>query len=168
MKKLIFYAVALLSVASLLNGCKKDDGNESKGPNVEGVYWFEEVSTDPSMTPGFTDPSMTPGFYLKDGNMSYCGYAKDDDGAAKLSEASGKTVKKGNIVLYEYVGAYTIVKNEDGTSGTIKYPSGKIEYSGLTENSVLFVVYDSDGDEITRVQLSSLEYLGFPVTGIVE
>ena len=150
MKKFIFYAVALLSVASLLNGCKKDDGNESKGPNVEGVYWFEE------------------GFYLKDGNMSYCGYAKDDDGAAKLSEASGKTVKKGNIVLYEYVGAYTIVKNEDGTSGTIKYPSGKIEYSGLTENSVLFVVYDSDGDEITRVQLSSLEYLGFPVTGIVE
>ena len=143
MKKFIFYAVALLSVASLLNGCKKDDGNESKGPNVEG-------------------------FYLKDGNMSYCGYAKDDDGAAKLSEASGKTVKKGNIVLYEYVGAYTIVKNEDGTSGTIKYPSGKIEYSGLTENSVLFVVYDSDGDEITRVQLSSLEYLGFPVTGIVE
>ena len=53
MKKLIFYAVALLSVASLLNGCKKDDGNESKGPNVEGVYWFEEVSTDPSMTAGF-------------------------------------------------------------------------------------------------------------------
>ena len=76
MKKLIFYAVALLSVASLLNGCKKDDGNESKGPNVEGVYWFEEVSTD---------PSMTPGFYFKDANMSYCGYAKDDDGAAKLS-----------------------------------------------------------------------------------
>ena len=37
MKKFIFYAVALLSVASLLNGCKKDDGNESKGPNVEGV-----------------------------------------------------------------------------------------------------------------------------------
>ena len=166
MKKLIFYAVALLSVASLLNGCKKDDGNESKdpnveskGPNVEGVFWFEEVTTD---------PSMTPGFYFKDANMSYCGYAKSDEGAAKLSKASGKTVKKGNIVLYEYVGAYTIVKNEDGTSGTIKYPSGKIEYSGLTENSVLFVVYDSDGDEITRVQLSSLEYLGFPVTGIVE
>ena len=95
-------------------------------------------------------------------------YAKNDDGAAKLSEASGKTVKKGNIVLYEYVGAYTIVKNEDGTSGTIKYPSGKIEYSELTENSVFFVVYDSYGDEITRVQLSTLEYLGFPVTGIVE
>ena len=105
---------------------------------------------------------MTAGFYCKDANMSYCGYAKNDDGAAKLSEASGKTVKKGNIVLYEYVGAYTIVKNEDGTSGTIKYPSGKIEYSGLTENSV------SDGNEITRVQLSTLEYLGYPVTGIVE
>ena len=161
MKKLIFYAVALslLSVASLLNGCKKDDGNESKGPNVEGVFWFEEVTID---------PSMTAGFYLKDGNMSYCAYAKSDDGAAKLSEASGKTVEKGNIVLYQYVGAYTIVKNEDGTSGTIKYPSGKIEYSGLTENSVFFVVYDSDGDEITRVQLSTLEYLGYPVTGIVE
>ena len=124
MKKLIFYAVALLSVASLLNGCKKDDGNESKGPNVEGVLWFEEVTID---------PSMTAGFYLKDGNMSYCAYAKSDEGAAKLSEASGKTVKTGNIVLYQYVGAYTIVKNEDGTSGTIKYPSGKIEYSGLTE-----------------------------------
>ena len=92
----IFYAVALLSVASLLNGCKKDDGNESKGPNVEGVLWFEEVTID---------PSMTAGFYFKDGNMSYCGYAKSDEGAAKLSEASGKTVKTGNIVLYQYVGA---------------------------------------------------------------
>ena len=159
MKKFIFYAVALLSVASLLNGCKKDDGNESKGPNVEGVFWFEEEETA---------PGVIVGLYLKDGNMSYCAYAKSDDGAAKLSEASGKTVKKGNIVLYQYVGAYTIVKNEDGTSGTIKYPSGKIEYSGLTENSVFFVVYDSDGDEITRVQLSTLEYLGYPVTGIVE
>ena len=159
MKKLIFYAVALLSVASLLNGCKKDDGNESKGPNVEGVFWFEEVSTD---------PSMTPGFYLKDGNMSYCGYAKDDDGAAKLSEASGKTVKKGNIVLYEYVGAYTIVKNEDGTSGTINSPIGKLEYSGLTENSVFVVAYDSEGNETARIQYYTLEYLGFPVTGIVE
>ena len=159
MKKLIFYAVALLSVASLLNGCKKDDGNESKGPNVEGVYWFEEVSTD---------PSMTPGFYLKDGNMSYCGYAKDDDGAAKLSEASGKTVKKGNIVLYEYVGAYTIVKNEDGTSGTINSPLGKLEYSGLTENSVFVVAYKSEGNETARIQYYTLEYLGFPVTGIVE
>ena len=159
MKKFIFYAVALLSVASLLNGCKKDDGNESKGPNVEGVFWFEEVSTD---------PSMTPGFYLKDGNMSYCGYAKDDDGAAKLSEASGKTVKKGNIVLYEYVGAYTIVKNEDGTSGTINSPIGKLEYSGLTENSVFVVAYDSEGNETARIQYYTLEYLGFPVTGIVE
>ena len=159
MKKLIFYAVALLSVASLLNGCKKDDGNESKGPNVEGVFWFEEEGSA---------PGVMEGLYLKDGNISYCGYAKSDDGAAKLSEASGKTVKTGNIVLYQYVGAYTIVKNEDGTSGTIKYPSGKIEYSGLTENSVFFVVYDSEGYEITRVQLSSLEYLGFPVTGIVE
>ena len=165
MKKLIFYAVALLSVASLLNGCKKDDGNESKdpnveskGPNVEGVFWFEEEESD---------PGVMMGLYLKDGNMSYCGYAKDDDGAAKLSEASGKTVKKGNIVLTYPLGAYTIVKNEDGTSGTINSPMGKIEYSGLTENSVFFVSYDSEG-ETARMQLYALEYLGFPVTGIVE
>ena len=158
MKKLIFYAVALLSVASLLNGCKKDDGSESKGPNVEGVLWFEEVTID---------PSMTAGFYFKDGNMSYCAYAKSDDGAAKLSEASGKTVKKGNIVLTLPLGAYTIVKNEDGTSGTINSPIGKMEYSGLTENSVLIVAYDSEG-ETARLQLYTLEYLGFPVTGIVE
>ena len=59
MKKFIFYAVALLSVASLLNGCKKDDGNESKGPNVEGVFWFEEEESD---------PGVMMGFYLKDGN----------------------------------------------------------------------------------------------------
>ena len=49
MKKFIFYAVALLSVASLLNGCKKDDGNESKGPNVEGVFWVEEEETAPGV-----------------------------------------------------------------------------------------------------------------------
>ena len=159
MKKLIFYAVALLSVASLLNGCKKDDGNESKGPNVEGVFWFDEEETA---------PGVMEGLYLKDGNMSYCAYAKSDDGAAMLSEGTRKFVKKGNIVLTFPLGAYTIVKNEDGTSGTINSPSGKIEYSGLTENSVFFVEYDSEGGEPVRLQLSTLEYLGFPVTGIVE
>ena len=158
MKKFIFYAVALLSVASLLNGCKKDDGNESKGPNVEGVFWFEEEETA---------PGVIVGLYLKDGNMSYYTYAKSDEGAAMLSEASGKTVKKGNIVLTLPLGAYTIVKNEDGTSGTINSPIGKMEYSGLTENSVLIVAYDSEG-ETARLQLYTLEYLGFPVTGIVE
>ena len=158
MKKFIFYAVALLSVASLLNGCKKDDGNESKGPNVEGVFWFEEEESA---------PGVMEGFYLKDGNMSYCGYAKSDDGAAMLSEETGKFVKKGNIVLTFPLSAYTIVKNEDGTSGTINSPLGKMEYSGLTENSVLIVAYDSEG-ETARLQLYTLEYLGFPVTGIVE
>ena len=159
MKKFIFYAVALLSVASLLNGCKKDDGNESKGPNIEGVFWFEEKESS---------PGVMVGFYLKDGNMSYCGYAKSDEGAAMLSEVTRKFVKKGNIVLVLPVGAYTIVKNEDGTSGTINSPLGKIEYSGLTENSVFFVAYDSEGGEPVRSQLYTLEYLGFPVTGIVE
>ena len=76
MKKFIFYAVALLSVASLLNGCKKDDGNESKGPNVEGVFWVEEEETA---------PGVMMVLYLKDGNMSYYAYAKSDDGAAMLS-----------------------------------------------------------------------------------
>ena len=159
MKKLIFYAVALLSVASLLNGCKKDDGNESKGPNVEGVFWFEEEESA---------PGVMEGFYLKDGNMSYCGYAKSDDGAAMLSEETGKTVKKGNIVLTFPLSAYTIVKNEDGTSGTINSPLGKLEYSGLTENSVFVVAYKSEGNETARIQYYTLEYLGFPVTGIVE
>ena len=159
MKKLIFYAVALLSVASLLNGCKKDDGNESKGPNVEGVFWFDEEEAD---------PGVMEGFYLKDGNMSYYAYAKSDEGAAMLSEETGKFVKKGNIVLAFSLGAYTIVKNEDGTSGTINSPIGKLEYSGLTENSVFFVSYDSEGNETTRIQYYTLEYLGYPVTGIVE
>ncbi len=159
MKKFIFYAVALLSVASLLNGCKKDDGNESKGPNVEGVFWFEEE--EPA-------PGVMMVLYLKDGNISYWGYAKSDEGAAMLSEETRKFVKKGNIVLVLPLGAYTIVKNEDGTSGTINSPLGKIEYSGLTENSVFFVSYDSEGNEPVRMQLYTLEYLGFPVTGIVE
>ena len=162
MKKFIFYAVALLSVASLLNGCKKDDGNESKGPNVEGVFWVEEEETA---------PGVMMVLYLKDGNMSYYAYAKSDDGAAMLSVETRKFVKKGNIVLVLPLGAYTIVKNEDGTSGTINSPLGKIEYSGLTENSVFFVSYDSEGNEPVRMQLYTLytlEYLGFPVTGIVE
>ena len=147
-----------MSVASLLNGCKKDDGNESKGPNVEGVFWFDEEETA---------PGVMEGLYLKDGNMSYCAYAKSDDGAAMLSEGTRKFVKKGNIVLTFPLGAYTIVKNEDGTSGTINSPLGKMEYSGLTENSVFFVAYDSEGETV-RMQLYTLEYLGFPVTGIVE
>ena len=159
MKKFIFYAVALLSVASLLNGCKKDDGNESKGPNVEGVFWVEEEETA---------PGVMMVLYLKDGNMSYYAYAKSDDGAAMLSVETRKFVKKGNIVLVLPLGAYTIVKNEDGTSGTINSPIGKMEYSGLTENSVFFVAYESEGDEPARMQLYTLEYLGFPVTGIVE
>ena len=159
MKKFIFYAVALLSVASLLNGCKKDDGNESKGPNVEGVFWFDEEETA---------PGVMEGLYLKDGNMSYCAYAKSDDGAAMVSAGTSKFVKKGNIVLTFPLGAYTIVKNEDGTSGTINFPIGKLEYSGLTENSVFVVAYNSEGNETARIQYYTLEYLGYPVTGIVE
>ena len=160
MKRYLFYIfMALVCAACTLNGCKKDDGNESKGPNVEGVFWFEEEETA---------PGVMVGLYLKDGNMSYYAYAKSDEGAAMLSEASGKTVKKGNIVLTLPLGAYTIVKNEDGTSGTINSPLVKIEYSGLTENSVFFVAYESEGDEPVMMQLYTLEYLGFPVTGIVE
>ena len=160
MRKFIFYAVALLSVASLLNGCKKDDGNESKGPNVEGVFWFEEEEDA---------PGVMIGLYLKDGNISYYGYAKSDEGAATLSVETRKFVKKGNIVLVLPLSAYTIVKNEDGTSGTINTPLGKLEYSGLTENSVFFVSYESEGNEPARmIQYYTLEYLGFPVTGIVE
>ena len=159
MKKFIFYAVALLSVASLLNGCKKDDGNESKGPNVEGVFWVEEEETA---------PGVIMVLYLKDGNISYYAYAKSDEGAATLSVETRKFVKKGNIVLVLPLGAYTIVKNEDGTSGTINSPLGKLEYSGLTENSVFVVAYNSEGNETARIQYYTLEYLGFPVTGIVE
>ena len=159
MKKSLFYIfMALVCAACTLDGCRKNDGNESKGPNVEGVFWFEEEETA---------PGVIVGLYLKDGNMSYYTYAKSDEGAAMLSVETGKFVKKGNIVLTFPLGAYTIVKNEDGTSGTINSPLGKIEYSGLTENSVFFVAYDSEG-ETARLQLYTLEYLGFPVTGIVE
>lgn len=108
------------------------------------------------------------GLYLKDGNISYYAYAKSDEGAAILSKETGKTVKKGNIVLYFPLGTYTIVKNEDGTSGTINSPLGKMEYSGLTENSVFVVAYDSEGNETARIQFYTLEYLGYTVTGIVE
>ena len=55
-----------------------------------------------------------------------------------------------------------------GLPSCINSPLGKIEYSGLTENSVFFVAYDSEGDEPVRMQLYTLEYLDFPVTGIVE
>lgn len=68
----------------MLNSSKKDDGNESKGPNVEGVFWFEEEEPD---------PGVMMGLYLKDGYISYYAYAKSDKGAAMLSEETGKTVK---------------------------------------------------------------------------
>ena len=160
MRKYLFYIfMALVCAACMLNSCKKDDGNESKGPNVEGVFWFEEE--EPA-------PGVMMGLYLKDGNISYYAYAKSDEGAAMLSEETRKIVKKGNIVLTSPLSAYTIVKNEDGTSGTINSPIGKIEYSGLTENSVFFVAYDSEGNEPVRIQYYTLEYLGFSVTGIVK
>ena len=160
MKKSLFYIfMALVCAACTLNGCKKDDGNESKGPNVEGVFWFEEEEPD---------PGVMMVLYLKDGNISYYGYAKSDEGAAMLSVKTGKFVKKGNMVYMIQLGTYTITRNEDGTSGTINSPLVKIEYSGLTENSVFFVAYESEGDEPVMMQLYTLEYLGFPVTGIVE
>ena len=76
--------MALVCAACTLDGCRKNDGNESKGPNVEGVFWFEEE--EPA-------PGVMMGLYLKDGNISYYAYAKSDEGAAMLSETSGKTVK---------------------------------------------------------------------------
>ncbi len=51
--------MALVCAACTLDGCRKNDGNESKGPNVEGVFWFEEE--EPA-------PGVMMGLYLKDGN----------------------------------------------------------------------------------------------------
>ena len=63
MKKSLFYIfMALVCAACTLDGCRKNDGNESKGPNVEGVFWFEEE--EPA-------PGVMMVLYLKDGNMSY-------------------------------------------------------------------------------------------------
>ena len=50
MKKSLFYIfMALVCAACTLAGCRKDDGNESKGPNVEGVFWFEEEEPAPGV-----------------------------------------------------------------------------------------------------------------------
>ena len=102
----------------------------------------------------------------KDGISSVYAYAATDEGAAALAEETGKPVKKGNMVYMIQLGTYTITRNEDGTSGTIKVTgieSGVIEYSQLTGDSIILLV---DGENEMRCYTA--EKLGFTITGVLE
>ena len=103
---------------------------------------------------------------FKDGISSVYAYAATDEGAAALAEETGKPVKKGNMVYMIQLGTYTITRNEDGTSGTIKVTgieSGVIEYSQLTGDSIILLV---DGENEMRCYTA--EKFGFTITGVLE
>ena len=154
MKKSLFYIfMALVCAACTLAGCRKDEAN--KAP--EGVFWFNE---------GANTEEIPGAIMYKDGISSVYAYAATDEGAAALAEETGKPVKKGNMVYMIQLGTYTITRNEDGTSGTIKVTgieSGVIEYSQLTGDSIILLV---DGENEMRCYTA--EKLGFTITGVLE
>ena len=80
MKKLIFYAVALLSVASLLNGCKKDDDNPVSEPEINRFVLSGKTY------PAFT--VIVSKEYLGEGNYSIYVYPAEDNTIVLILECS--------------------------------------------------------------------------------
>ena len=150
MKRSLFYIfMALVCAACTLAGCKKDEAN--KAP--EGVFWFNEGA----------DTEEIPGAIMyKDGISSVYAYAATDEGAAALAKETGKPVKKGNMVYMIQLGTYTITRNEDGTSGTIKLAGGSstIEYSELSLHRVVMAVVEGGG---YKYKYRTAESFGFPI-----
>ena len=125
-----------------------------KVPDIEGVVWFDEelAKTD-----------IPEAMVFKDGTLLYYQYAKNDKAVSILKKETGKeTIKKGDLVQ-KYTYSYTIVKNADGTSGTILSTGITMEYSKLTMNSVLMVVNGKN-----TLQCYTAEYLGFPINGVLK
>lgn len=125
-----------------------------KVPDIEGVVWFDEelAKTD-----------IPEAMVFKDGTLLYYQYAKNDKAVSILKKETGKeTIKKGDLV-HKYTYSYTIVKNADGTSGTILSTGITMEYSKLTMNSVLMVVNGKN-----TLQCYTAEYLGFPINGVLK
>ena len=152
--------MALVCAACMLTGCKKD--NVNNGPDIEWKFWVPEE---------FSEYEMPMAFYFQDGFMSCYAYALTDESAVTLTEETGKSVKKGNLVMYMPIGTFTVVRNEDGISGTINIfglETGVIEYSGLTGDSVFLVFRDKGGEVTDQCQCYTMEKLGFPVTGVVK
>lgn len=125
-----------------------------KVPDIEGVYWFEE---------GMADELVPIATLFKNGNFYEYYYAKSDEAVTYLKKETGiLTIKKGDLVRREnYPMAYTITKNEDGVSGTIKLAGGAmtVEYSGLSLHRVVMQVVEGGG---YKYKYRSAESFGFP------
>ena len=152
-----------------------------KVPDVEGVYWFEEGMAD-ELVPTvelFHKGQFYEYYYAKEGmadelvptvELFHKGqfyeyyYAKTDEAVAYLKKETGIiTIKKGDLVLREdYPLPYTITKNEDGTSGTIKLAGGSatIEYSELSLHRVVMAVVEGGG---YKYKYRTAESFGFPI-----
>ena len=126
-----------------------------KVPDIEGVYWFEE---------GMADELVPTVELFHKGQFYEYYYAKTDEAVAYLKKETGIiTIKKGDLVLREdYPLPYTITKNEDGTSGTIKLAGGSatIEYSELSLHRVVMAVVEGGG---YKYKYRTAESFGFPI-----
>ena len=126
-----------------------------KVPDIEGVYWFEE---------GMADELVPTVELFHKGQFYEYYYAKTDEAVAYLKKETGIiTIKKGDLVLREdYPLPYTITKNEDGTSGTIKLAGGSatIEYSELSLHRVVMAVVEGGG---YKSKYRTAESFGFPI-----
>ena len=126
-----------------------------KVPDIEGVYWFEE---------GMADELVPTVELFHKGQFYEYYYAKTDEAVAYLKKETGIiTIEKGDLVLREdYPLPYTITKNEDGTSGTIKLAGGSatIEYSELSLHRVVMAVVEGGG---YKYKYRTAESFGFPI-----
>lgn len=129
-----------------------------KIPDIEGVYWFEE---------GMADELVPTAELFHKGQFYEYDYAKTDEAVAYLKRETGiVTIKKGDLVLRDgYPMPYTITKNEDGTSGTIKLAGGRatVEYSELSLHRVVMSVVEGGG---YKYKYRTAESFGFPIKGV--
>ena len=118
-----------------------------KVPDIEGVYWFEE---------GMADELVPTVELFHKGQFYEYYYAKTDEAVAYLKKETGLVLRE------DYPLPYTITKNEDGTSGTIKLAGGSatIEYSELSLHRVVMAVVEGGG---YKYKYRTAESFGFPI-----
>lgn len=148
MRGVLLHAIASLCAVCALTGCIN-----GKVPEMEGVLWFAVEDRDPDIKePIMLDNGIMRGYY----------YIVSDEAAALLTEMSGIQVKKGNLLRKSLAIPYAITANDDGISGVITVSGERMQYHGLTCDSVIVVI------DCVPTALYTPEKLGLQITGTAD
>lgn len=121
--------------------------------DIEGVLWFEKARPE----------DFSKVYKFNNGILEYYVYVPSADLADMLKIVMGVDVKKGYLLKQSLSDSYAILRNGDGTSGTMTFPNRTVEFKELSGGTVI-LASDIHHEEV----LVTPEKLGIAITGILE